>query len=73
MSNINTNSLEPTKLQIDETFFLLIPTCSRHVFLILDNLSAPLQYIFDMLRDLADAIMTSYPEVKEKILFYSYL
>ncbi len=71
MSGKITNRWEPTKLQIDE---MILPTYTdlskRCVYI--KQLECPLQYIANMLRDLADAIMISYPEVKKNILFYNF-
>ena len=67
MSKNNLSRWEPTKLEMDE---IVLPantdiskTCITHI----NELECPAQYISEMLRDLADAIMTSYPEVKDNI------
>ena len=52
--------------------FLLKPTFLRDLFIKINQLEILPQRIVDMLRDLGDVIMTSYAEVKEKILFYRY-
>ena len=46
------------------SFFLPIPIFSKRCVAYINEHECPPQYIADMLRDLADAIMTSYPEVK---------
>ena len=66
MSNKNTNRWEPTKLQIDEIILPAYTDLSKRCVSYIKQLDCPPQYIADMLRDLADAIMTSYPEVKNK-------
>ena len=62
----NTNRWEPTKLQIDEIILPAYTDLSKRCVFYINQLGCPPQYIADMLRDLADAIMTSYPEVKNK-------
>ena len=66
MSKKNTNRWEPTKLQIDEIILPAYTDLSKRCVSYIKQLECPPQYIADMLRDLADAIMTSYPEVKNK-------
>ena len=72
MSEINKNRWEPTKLQIDEIIIPGYTDLSKRCVSYIKQLECPPQYIADKLRDLADAIMNSYPEVKNKILFYSF-
>ena len=72
MSEKNTYRWEPTKLQIDEIILPAYTDLSKRCVSYIKQLECPPQYIADMLQDLADAIMTSYPEVKTKILFYSF-
>ena len=66
MSNNNANKWEPTKLQIDKIILPAYTDLSKRCVSYIKQLECPPQYIAEMLRDLADAIMTSYPEVKEK-------
>ena len=66
MSEKNTNRWEPTKLQIDEIILPAYSELSKRCVSYIGQLECPPQYIADMLRDLADAIMTSYPKVKNK-------
>ena len=66
MSEKNTNRWEPTKLQIDEIILPAYTFLSRRCVSYIKQLECHPQYIADMLRDLADAIITSYPEVKNK-------
>ena len=73
MSNKNFNRWEPTKLQIYEIILPAYTDLSKNCFFNIKQLEYPPQYISDMLRDLAGEIMTSYPEVKEKNLFCSFL
>ena len=61
----NTNRWEPTKLQIDKIILPAYTDLSQRSVSYIKQLECPPQYIADMLRDLADAIMTSYPEVKD--------
>jgi hypothetical protein len=66
MSNKNINRWEPTKLQIDEIILPAYTDLSKKCVSYIKQLDCPLQYIADMLSDLADAIMTAYPEIKDK-------
>ena len=66
MSNKNTNRWEPTKLQIDEIILPAYTDLSKRCVSYIKQLDCPPQYIADMLSDLANAIMTSYPEVDDK-------
>ena len=66
MSNKNQNRWEPTKLQIDEVILPAYTDISKKCVSYINKLECPPKYIADMMRDIADAIMTSYPEVKEK-------
>ena len=60
-------------MQIDEIIFPLCTNLSKRCVSYIKKLDCPPQYIADMLRDLADAIMTSYPEVKNKnSIIYSF-
>ena len=60
----NTNSWEPSNLQVDEIVLPAYTDLSKRCVSYIKQLECLPQYIADMLRDLADAIMTSYPEVK---------
>ena len=64
MDKKNINGWEPTKLQIDNFILSAYTDLSKRCVAYINELECPPQYIADMLRDLADAIMTSYPEVK---------
>ena len=64
MNKKNINGWEPTKLQIDNIILPAYTDLSKRCVGYINELECPPQYIADMLRDLADAIMTSYPEVK---------
>ena len=66
MSNKNTNKWKPTKFQIDEIILPAYSDLSKCCVSYIKQLECPPQYIADMLRDLADAIITSYPEVNDK-------
>tara|TARA_Y100000994_G_scaffold32197_1_gene22689 strand:- start:485 stop:697 length:213 start_codon:yes stop_codon:yes gene_type:complete len=66
MSETNTNRWEPTKLQIDEIILPAYTDLSNRCVSYIKQLECPPQYIADMLRDLADAIITSYPGVKNE-------
>ena len=63
-NNTNTNRWESTKLHIDSITLPAYTDLSKRCVAYINELECPPQYIADMLRDLADAIMTSYPEVK---------
>ncbi len=60
----NISRWEPSKLQIDDIILPAYTDLSKRCVGYIKELECPPQYIADMLRDLADAIMTSYPEVK---------
>ena len=65
MTNNNLYRWEPTNLQIDE---IILPTYTYHskrCVGYIKDLDCPPQYIADMLRNLAEAIMNLYPEFKE--------
>ena len=66
MSETNGDRWEPTKLQIDEILIPAYTDLSKKCFSYIKQIESPPQYIADMLRDLANAIMTSYPEFKNK-------
>ena len=65
MDKNNINRWEPTKLQIDDIILPANTVLSKRCVSYIKELECPPRYIADMLRDLADAIMTSYPEVKD--------
>ena len=60
----NINRWEPTKLQIDNIILPAYTYLSKRCVAYINELECPPQYIADMLRDLAEAIMYSYPEFK---------
>ena len=66
MPKKNTNRWEPTKIQIDEIILPAYTDLSKRCVSYIKQLECPPQYIAYMLSDLAEAIMTSYPEVKNK-------
>ena len=72
MPNKNINRWDPTKSQIDEIILLAYTNLPKISVSYIKQLNFLPQYIVDILRDLADAMMTSYPEVKEKNQFYSF-
>ena len=65
MSKNNINEWEPTKLQIHNIILPAYTDTSKRCVAYINKLGCPPKYIADMLRDIADAIMTSYPEVKD--------
>ena len=62
MSEKNTNRWEPTKLQIDEIILPAYTDLSKRCVTYIKQLECPPQYIADMLRDLDEVIMNSYPK-----------
>ena len=60
----NINRWEPTKLQINDIILPAYTDLSKRCVAYIKELECPPKYISDMLRDIADAIMTSYPEAK---------
>ena len=65
MEKDNINRWKPTRLQIDNIILPAYTVLSKRCVAYIKELECPPQYIADMLRDLADEIMTSYPEVKD--------
>ena len=66
MSNKKTNRCEPTKQQIHEIILPAYTDLSKRCFSYVKQLECSPKYIAYMLSDLADLIMTSHPEVKDK-------
>ena len=64
MPRNNFNRWEPTKLQIDEIILPEYNDLSKRCVASINEIDFPPQYILDMLRDLAQAIMNSYHEFK---------
>ena len=64
MDENNINRWEQTKPQIEDVILHAYTDLAKRCVAYIKELECPPQYIADMLRDLADAIMTSYPEVK---------
>ena len=65
MDKNNTNRWESTKLQIDDIILHAYTDLSKRCVAFIKKLECSLQYIAVMLRDLANAIMISYPAVKD--------
>ena len=65
MDSNNIQRWEPTKLQIDDIILPAYTDLSQRCVAYIKELECPPQYIADMLRDLADAIMNSYPVVRD--------
>ena len=65
MTKNNFKRWEPTKRQIEDIILPAYTDLSKKCVKYIKELDCPPQYIADMLRDLADAIMTSYPQVKD--------
>ena len=61
----NTNKREPNKLQRDEIILPTYKDLFKKFFSYINEIDCLPQYIVYMLRDLAYAIMTSYPSVQE--------
>tara|TARA_B100001057_G_scaffold87694_1_gene83630 strand:- start:249 stop:461 length:213 start_codon:yes stop_codon:yes gene_type:complete len=66
MDKNNINKWEPTKLQINDIILPAYTDLSKRCVSSIKELECSPQYIADLLRDLADAIMSSYPELKDK-------
>ena len=64
MNKNNINRWEAIKLQIDKIFLPAYTYLSKSCVAYIRGLEYPPQYIANTLRDLADAIRTSYPEDK---------
>ena len=64
MPKNNFNRWEPKKLQIDEIILPTYTDLSQRCVAYIKEIDCQQQYIADMLIDLAEAIMTSYPEFK---------
>ena len=65
MSRNNSNRLESTKLKNEEIILPAYTYLPKICFNPNKDLDCPPEYIADMLRDLAEAILTSYPKFKE--------
>ena len=61
------NICKPTKQRIDDIVMPSYTELSKKCISYIKELKCPKQYIADMLRNLADAIITSYPKVKDNI------
>ena len=66
MPNKKTNRCELTKLQIDEVILPAYTDLLKRYVSYIKQLECSPKYITYMLSDLAETIMTSYPEVKDK-------
>ena len=64
MPKKNFNRWESTKLQIDEIILPANTDLSKRCSTYINQLDCPPQYIADKMRDLAKAIINSYPEFK---------
>ncbi len=64
MPKNNFNRREPKKLQIDEIVLPTYTHLSKRCVAYINELVCPPQYIADMLKDFANAIITLYPEFK---------
>ena len=64
MSQKNLNRWEPTKLQIDKIILPAYKDLSKKCVSYINQLDCPTQNIADILRDISDAIMNSYPVIK---------
>ena len=64
MSPKNLNRWEPTKLQIDKIILPAYTDLSKKCVSYINQLDCPTQNIADILRDISDAIMNSYPVIK---------
>tara|TARA_Y100000991_G_C21743492_1_gene251556 strand:+ start:343 stop:555 length:213 start_codon:yes stop_codon:yes gene_type:complete len=65
MTKSNLNRWEPTKFQLDEIILPAYTDLSKKCVSYIKELECPPQYIADMLKDLAYAITSSYPQVNE--------
>ena len=72
MTKNNFNRWEPTKLQIDEIILPAYTDLSKKCVANIKQLDCPPQYITDMLRNLTEAIMCSYPKFTGNVLIYSF-
>ena len=66
MTKNNLNRCQPTKIQIDTVNLTAYKDLSKRCISLIRKIECPPPNIADMLRYLSDAIMTSYPEVKNK-------
>ena len=65
MDENNFKKREPTKLQIDDIIPPSYTELSKRDVAYIKKFEYPPKYIADMLQDLADSIMFSYPEFKD--------
>ena len=66
MSNKNTKRRGPKKLKINEVILPSYTELSKSCVYYIKKFDCNIQYISDMLKDLTDSRMRSYPLVKEK-------
>ena len=66
MSPKNFNKWEPTNLQIDNIILPAYTDLSKKCVPYINQLDCQTQNIADILRDISDAIMNSYPVIKNK-------
>ena len=64
MSSKNLNRWESTKLQIDNIILPAYTNLSKKCVSFMNQLDYPTQNIADILRDISDEIMNSYPVIK---------
>ena len=66
MTKNNLKRWEPTIIQNDTVILPAYSDLSKRCISLIRKLECPIQYIDDMLRGLADALISLYPEVKDK-------
>ena len=66
MTKNNLNRCQPTKIQIDTVNLTAYKDLSKRCISLIRKIECLIQFIANMLRDLADAIISLYPEVKGK-------
>ena len=62
----------PTNLQINKIILPAYTDLSKKCVANIKHLDCPPQYIADMLRNLTEAIMSSYPKFTGNVLIYSF-
>ena len=67
MSIKNKNIWEPTKTQLDDLILPAYTVMSKKCVFYIRKIESFLQYIAYMLMDIADAIISSYPESQDNI------
>ena len=67
MSIKNKNKWEPNKTQLDDVILPVYTDMSKKCVFYIRKVECPPKYIADMLKEIANAIISSYPEDQDNI------